>query len=329
MLTKKQNLLETIKGGNPDRFVNQYEFVETPYVDPFNATNPYPGHMGEETVDYWGVTWRWPEGTPGALPIHDESHTLIKDIKHWQQYVKAPPLDYDRELWDAAKAAYAQFDRNEIFLGPMIFPGLFEHVHTFLGMENALMAFYQHPAEVKAMIHFCLEWECGYVKQLAKHLAPDVVFHHDDWGSEISTLISPNMFKEFFLDPYKKLYGCYREHGFELIIHHSDSYAATLVPFMIEMGVNIWQGATKSNDLPSLIKTYGGQISLMAGIDQTVVDQPNWTKGQISKEVRWACENCGKKYFIPCQTRGGTGSLYDGVYEMISQDIDQLSKEMF
>ena len=25
MLTKRQNLLETIHGGNPDRFVNQYE----------------------------------------------------------------------------------------------------------------------------------------------------------------------------------------------------------------------------------------------------------------------------------------------------------------
>jgi hypothetical protein len=28
MLTKRENLLETIKGGNPDRFVNQYEFME-------------------------------------------------------------------------------------------------------------------------------------------------------------------------------------------------------------------------------------------------------------------------------------------------------------
>ncbi|HHY26235.1 MAG TPA: uroporphyrinogen decarboxylase, partial [Desulfitobacterium dehalogenans] len=27
MLTKRQNLLETIKGGNPDRFVKQYEFM--------------------------------------------------------------------------------------------------------------------------------------------------------------------------------------------------------------------------------------------------------------------------------------------------------------
>ena len=28
MLTKRENLLETIKGGNPDRFVNQYEFMD-------------------------------------------------------------------------------------------------------------------------------------------------------------------------------------------------------------------------------------------------------------------------------------------------------------
>jgi hypothetical protein len=28
MLTIRQNFLETIKGGNPDRFVDQYEYVE-------------------------------------------------------------------------------------------------------------------------------------------------------------------------------------------------------------------------------------------------------------------------------------------------------------
>ena len=28
MLTKKQNLIETIRGGKPDRFVNQYEYIQ-------------------------------------------------------------------------------------------------------------------------------------------------------------------------------------------------------------------------------------------------------------------------------------------------------------
>lgn len=329
MLTKKENLLETIRGGKPDRFVNQYEFIETPYVDLFNATNPYPSAVGEETVDFWGITWRWPEGTPGALPVHDEEHTVLKDIKDWRRYLKTPPLQYSQAQWNKAKAAYSQYDHNELFVGPMMFPGLFELLHCFTGMEQALMAFCQYPKEVKEIINFCIEWEMAYAKLLAKHLSPEVVFHHDDWGSERSTLISPDMFRVFFLEPYQRLYGCYKENGVSLIIHHSDSYAATLVPFMIEMGVDIWQGATKSNDLPAILRTYGGQISLMAGIDQTVVDRPDWTEEKIAKEVRWACENCGKNYFIPCQTRGGAGSLYRGVYEQVSREIDAMSKEMF
>ena len=31
MLTKKQNLLETIRGGHPDRYVNQYEAIAMVY----------------------------------------------------------------------------------------------------------------------------------------------------------------------------------------------------------------------------------------------------------------------------------------------------------
>ena len=39
MLTPKQNMLEVITGGNPDRFVNQYEAVQLLF-HPFMFTNP-------------------------------------------------------------------------------------------------------------------------------------------------------------------------------------------------------------------------------------------------------------------------------------------------
>ncbi len=57
-------------------------------------------------------------------------------------------------------------------------------------------------------------------------------------------------------------------------MHHSDSYAATLVPYMIEMGVDIWQGVMTTNNVPELMKKYGGQISFMGGIDSAKVDYP-------------------------------------------------------
>lgn len=322
MLTPRQNLLETIRGGNPDRFVNQYEFLDAMFVDPINMTIPIPAYPGAPTAkDFWGITWCWPEHTPGLFPVHDEEHIVLKDIENWRDYVHAPSLDFPEELWEASRQEYAKVDREKYFAGPMITPGLFEMLHSLMGMEEALMAFYTNPDEVKEIIDYIVDWECGYAKLLGEKLHPDILFHHDDWGSNISTFLSPEMFAEFFLEPYKRLYQCYRDNGVQVIIHHSDSYAATLVPYMIEMGIDIWQGAVLNNDLPKLIDQYGGKISFMAGIDSSEVDRVDWTKELIAEKVRWACEKCGSKFFIPCCTAGGSMSTYEGVYDTVSEEI--------
>lgn len=84
-----------------------------------------------------------------------------------------------------------------------------------------------------------------------------------------------------------------------------------------------------TNNTPALIKKYGGQLSFMGDIDSGVVDFPTWTPEIIAKEVERACKNCGKLYFIPCQTQGGNWSSFPGVYDTISEEIDKVSKKMF
>jgi uroporphyrinogen-III decarboxylase len=84
------------------------------------------------------------------------------------------------------------------------------------------------------LVDYITDWEVKYAKLLCEHYHPDCVFHHDDWGSHRSSFLSPEMFAEYFVPAYKKIYGTYRENGVELVIHHSDSYAANLVPYMIE-----------------------------------------------------------------------------------------------
>jgi uroporphyrinogen-III decarboxylase len=137
------------------------------------------------------------------------------------------------------------------------------------------------------------------------------------------------MYEEFFLAPYKKIYKFWKDNGVELIIHHSDSYAATYVPHMIEMGIDIWQGAMTTNDIPQLIKEYGGQISFMGGLDSAVIDFPDWKPEICAKYVEEACQSCGKNYFIPCLTQGLNFSSFPGVYEEVSAQIDKMSKKMF
>ena len=87
MLTKRQNLLETIRGGNPDRFVNQYEAFAMQVPNGFSIHNPAPKPGEMNIVNAWGVTRSWPTGTPGAFPVHTPEKIVIKDIEEWQNYL--------------------------------------------------------------------------------------------------------------------------------------------------------------------------------------------------------------------------------------------------
>jgi hypothetical protein len=98
---------------------------------------------------------------------------------------------------------------------------------------------------------------------------------------------------------------------------------------MIEMGIDIWQGVMTSNNIPELIGKYGGQISFMGGVDSAKVDFPGWTKEIVAEEVRRACRECGKLYFIPGSSQGLPLSNYPGVYEAMTEEIDKMSREMF
>lgn len=329
MLTKRQNLLETIHGGNPDRFVNQYEFLHILMSDPYNLTDPFPEYGQKNIVNAWGVTLSWPEGTPGAFPVHDAGHKVLEDIGKWRERVKAPNLIFSDAEWEEAVREAESVDRNELFLAPFIAPGIFERLHYLMGMEDALINFYEEPEEMKELIKYLTEWELQYAETLCSRLHPDALFHHDDWGSQISTFISPDMFEEFLLDSYKEIYGYYKSHGVQLIVHHSDSYAATLVPFMIEMGVDIWQGVMTENNITELIRKYGGQISFMGGINSASVDHPGWTREEVKTQVTRACREYGKYYYIPSASQGLPMSTFEGVYEALTEEIAAAGKEMF
>ncbi|UWG98222.1 uroporphyrinogen decarboxylase [Dehalobacter sp. DCM] len=325
MLSKKQNLLETIKGGNPDRFVNQYEFMNLIMESRF-IPSVGPGQIIKNA---WGITFSWPEGQLGGFPMHDPDHKVLKDITQWDKYVKAPAIPTSDEFWAPAIAHANSVDRNEEFVTAPLIPGIFEQAHHLMGVEDALMAFYEEPEAMHELFDYLTEFELNVAKVLIDKIHPDCVFHHDDWGSQKNSFVSPDMFEEFFLPAYKKIYGFYKENGVELIVHHSDSYAANLVPYMIDMGIDIWQGVMTTNNTPELIKNYGGKISFMGQLDSGKIDYPAWSREEIAKYVELACKECGKLYYIPCLTQGLNRSSFPGVYDAVSEEINRMSKIMF
>ena len=206
MLTPKQNMLEVIKGGNPDRFVNQYEAVQLLF-HPFMFTNPLLQPGQENVVNAWGVTNTFPKGVPGSFPVHTPDKIVVKDIEDWKDYVHAPSLKFTQDQWDMVKAQYDAVDGEQAFKAAFVAPGLFEQTHHLCEISNALVYYITNPDEMHDLIKYLTEWELELAEGICSNLHPDALFHHDDWGGLDSTFMSPAMFDEFIKTTIRTVTG--------------------------------------------------------------------------------------------------------------------------
>ena len=166
MLTKRQNLLETIRGGHPDRYVNQYEAFNIQRGTPFAMHNANPKYGEENVVNAWGVTKSWPIGTPGAFPVHTPDKIVIKDIENWRDYLKVPQVVYPAEDWAPFIAEAEKVDRSEQFVTAFFAPGVFEQCHYLTEIQNCLIAFYEYPDEMHELIDCITQFELDYAAEL-------------------------------------------------------------------------------------------------------------------------------------------------------------------
>ena len=331
MLSPKQNLLETIRGGHPDRYVNQFEAFQLLDMDPMYQRYPEP-EMGKGPVQNpWGVWLDWPDGTPGPFPLHDADHVLLTEdtLEDWRDYIKMPDYNYTEEEWAPIMEAAAKVDRENYFATVQIWPGLFETCHFLMDMETFMTSLYEEPEIVHDIIDMITEYELARAKDIIDRIHPDALYRHDDWGTQISTFISKDLFREFFLEPTKKIYRFWKDNGVQVVIHHNDAYGETLIPEMIEMGIDVWQGALSTNDLPRIAKEYKGQLTVMGGINNGIVDMPDWTPEMVEKETFRILDWVDSPYFIPNATQGCAFSTYPGVYETVTASIDKYNKTYY
>ena len=328
MLTAKENMRQCIIGGKPDRYVNQYEAIQ--FFMPataFHSKRPVKG--GPDEVNAWGVTYSYPENVPASFPVHTPDKIVIKDIENWKEYVHAPSLDFPDEEWDMIKAQMDAAD-DRAFKAVFIAPGLFEQTHHLLSMDEALLDYMVYPDEMEELVNYIADWEVELAKLICDKLHPEMIFHHDDWGSEINTFLRTETFEDYFLEPYKRIYGYYHDHGVEFIVHHSDSYCVNIIPQMIEMGIDVWQGPMRTNHVEELVKEYQGKITFMGDLDNKLVDFTGWTQEDCKKAAYDSLDRVNSlTSFIPCITQGGPGSLYPGTYQGLIDAIREYNQEKF
>ncbi len=195
--------------------------------------------------------------------------------------------------------------------------GHFEQCHFLMGFENALTSLYEHPREMHELIEYITEYRLDYVRRLIDGLQPDVIFSHDDWGTKDALFMRPEMWREFFKEPYRRFYGYIRSRGV-ITIHHADSYLVPIVDDMAEIGIQVWQGVLPENDIPALQRHLNGRIVLMGGFGAAIdrADaQPDEIRAYAADTLRRCCPG---GHFIPSITYGVPGAVFPA-YRHLSQ----------
>lgn len=140
--------------------------------------------------------------------------------------------------------------------------------------------------------------------------------------------MSPEVWREFFKEPYRKLYDYLHSQGV-IVMHHADSYLEPIVEDMAEIGVDIWQGVLNTNNIKAISEKVGDRMLLMGGID-SVIDREDASEEEIRKETRRACEEYGNlKGYWPGITYGGPGTIYPHVEGIVIDEINKYNEERF
>ncbi len=327
MMTPAEILYENLKpDGRPERQLKQYEAFKVIFAHPINGYLNKNRLRGSISVDRWGTTILFPEDAPGPTPHVTEENKVCKDITRWRDYVHAPDLYANcMEGWEAVIAEKEEAHRNGRLVAPLMGTGIFEQCHFLMGFEDTLTNFYEHPQEMHELIDYIFEYRLGYVKLLIDKLHPDAILSHDDWGTKNALFMQPDIWREFFKEPYRKFYGYIREQGV-IAIHHADSYLVPIVEDMIEIGIQIWQGTLPENDIPALQRRIGGRMVLMGGIG-AAIDRKDATEPEIRAYVsRTLAQNCPGGHYIPCITYGGPGTVFTHVDPFIDDEIDKYNQ---
>ena len=328
MMTPKENFLELLKpNGQPDRQLCQYEALHMCLNDPINTYLRGNRKRGTVSRDRWGTTISFPADAPGPMPVTTDGLAVCPDVTHWRETVHAPDIAACTEGWETCRAAARAACGEEELLAGFMGTGIFEQCHFLMGFEDTLTNLYEHPQEMHALIDYITAYRLLYVKLLIDNLRPDVIFSHDDWGTKDALFMKPEMWREFFKEPYRRFYGYIRSRGV-IAIHHADSYLVPIVEDMAEIGIQVWQGVLPENDIPALQQKLHGRLVLMGGMG-AAIDRadaaPEEIYGYAMDTLRRCCPG---GHYIPSITYGLPGAVYPHVDEYIDRAITDYNRAL-
>jgi len=272
-LTPKENYLRTLRGEVPE-WVPVYAYgPPTPGAQPPANAMFEPPFLAEHRLrgggrDIWGVNYL-PSASAGSALIPDNREFIlpIDRLRHWRDIIKAPLLehiDWEQQV----KLGFEQMpcDRSQTALFLSLHVGYFQLLMSFMGFVDGLLAFYEEPDEVHALLDYLSEFYMRVADSVLDLVKPDILMMADDTAAWHAPFISDEMYREFILPHHEKFAKRGRERGLLMTMHNCGKCESVL-GMLVEMGINGWDPAQTCNDLRGIKAKFGNRLVITGGWD--------------------------------------------------------------
>ncbi|MGA7720190.1 MAG: uroporphyrinogen decarboxylase family protein [Ignavibacteriaceae bacterium] len=214
----------------------------------------------------------------------------VTDIENYKM-----PDAYAPGRFEKAKKDIDKYGENFFVIGDVEIT-IFELAWHLTGLEKYLLGMMCEEPWIEKLNDKVEDWSTGLALQLVK-AGVDAIWLGEDLGSQTSTLISPETWRNSFKPRHKRMIEKLKQENPEIIIiMHSDGAVSPLIDDFIEIGVDVYnpvQPNVAGSDPLELKKRYGDRISFFGGIDQQIL-LPSGDIEKINEEIQLRIQILGK-----------------------------------
>jgi len=186
----------------------------------------------KETYDEWGCLWARSEASNmGQVKGHPLLDWSLLDTFRW-------PNPDSPEFYNGMEAKFEGSDGKYIKTG--IFMLLFERMHALRGFSNTLEDLYLEREKIEMLADRIVEYDVRIIENISNKFPGQIhgFSFTDDWGTELSSFISPALWDDFFKPRYKKLFDAIKKAGWHSWMH-SCGKVNGIIEGLIEVGVDV------------------------------------------------------------------------------------------
>jgi len=250
-------------------------------------------HPSQDGEDEWGCIWEKTE-TPNMGQV--KGHPL-EDIRKLDSH-PFPNYDADERYADAP-GALEQAEAEGKYVQAGIFMVLFERMHSLHGFESVLMKLVLDRPAMEALADRIVAAQLNRIENVARRFEGRVHGWSmtDDWGTQQAAFISFDLWVDFFLPRYRRLFDAMHAMGCDVSVH-SCGRVNEIIEGLIQAGadaVNLQQ--PRALGIEEIGRRYAGRIafSSLCDIQHTL---PTGDRAKIEADVdalmtHWATPDGG------------------------------------